>query len=73
LREAVYLPDGIRQQTIALGFMELVPAYQPSESGLGRYLREPIAAGNAHEQAVRSPGRIVEFSTPFPFTQLHPS
>jgi FlaA1/EpsC-like NDP-sugar epimerase len=73
LREAVYLPDGIRQQTIAMGFMELVPAYQPSESGLGRYLPEPVAAGNGADKTVRSPDRIVEFSTPFPLTQLHPS
>ena len=44
LRDAVNLPDGARQRAIAHGFMELVPTYSPSRTGLGKHLLEPIPA-----------------------------
>ena len=44
LRAAVDLPDGSRQRAIAHGFMELVPTYRPSPTGLGKHISEPIPA-----------------------------
>jgi FlaA1/EpsC-like NDP-sugar epimerase len=44
LREAMNLPDGSRQRAIMQGFMELVPTYTPSPTGLGKHLLEPIPA-----------------------------
>ncbi len=48
LQEAVILPDGIRQSAILQIFLELVPNYHPSTSGLGRYLEEPMPADSNH-------------------------
>ena len=44
LRDAVNLPDGTRQRAIARGFMELVPTYRPSPTGLGKHISEPVPA-----------------------------
>ncbi|MBI1751991.1 MAG: polysaccharide biosynthesis protein [Acidobacteria bacterium] len=38
LKEALDLPDGLRQAAIVQTFMELVPSYLPSPNGLGRFL-----------------------------------
>lgn len=37
LREAIHLPEGQRQQEMLRCFKGLVPSYQPSSLGLGRY------------------------------------
>ena len=37
LREAIHLPEGLRQQEMLRCFRRLVPSYQPSSLGLGRY------------------------------------
>ena len=44
LKEALDLPDGLRHTAIANGFLELVPTYTPSPSGLGRALAQPAPA-----------------------------
>ena len=44
LRDAVNLPEGSRQRAIAHGFMELVPTYRPSPTGLGKHVSEPVPA-----------------------------
>lgn len=44
LRETVELPEETRKQAIVQAFMELVPTYLPSPSGLGKYLAEPASA-----------------------------
>jgi FlaA1/EpsC-like NDP-sugar epimerase len=49
LEEALDLPDGRRQRQILAWFRNLVPAYEPSPDGLGRYLAAPEPA---------SPGRV---------------
>lgn len=37
LREAIRLPEGLRQREILRCFKRLVPSYEPSSSGLGRH------------------------------------
>jgi FlaA1/EpsC-like NDP-sugar epimerase len=37
LREAIRLPDGLRQREILRCFKRLVPSYQPASTGLGRH------------------------------------
>ncbi|WP_243325148.1 nucleoside-diphosphate sugar epimerase/dehydratase [Geothrix sp. SG200] len=37
LREAIHLPEGQRQREMLRCFKQLVPSYQPSSQGLGRY------------------------------------
>jgi len=73
LRDAVDLPDNIRQQAIAIGFMELVPTYRPSPTGLGKYITEPISITGKPAPAQRQPAPIVVLRTPLPLTQLHSS
>lgn len=43
LREAIDLPEEARKRTIVHTFLELVSAYRPSPTGLGRFLAEPAA------------------------------
>jgi len=70
LRAAVNLPDGIRQQAIAIGFMELVPAYRPSQAGLGKYISEPLPVGESHTSVWRQNPNVVTLRTPIPLAQV---
>ena len=77
MREALTLPDGmLRRQAILNGFMELVPAYNPSPSGLGRYLSaaptptlETQDPGEELNPEGVVPSKIVVLRPNYPFAQ----
>ncbi|HET8714501.1 MAG TPA: nucleoside-diphosphate sugar epimerase/dehydratase, partial [Holophagaceae bacterium] len=52
LQEAIDLPEGARQRQMLRCFQRLVPSYQPSTLGLGRYLEEPAETSGDTPQEV---------------------
>ncbi|WP_243300607.1 polysaccharide biosynthesis protein [Geothrix oryzisoli] len=70
MRRAIDLPDGLRQRTIVQRFMELVPSYRPSPSGLGKHLKEPLPSGQETASAEVHPPAIPLLKSPLPLTQL---
>jgi len=73
LRQAGTLPEQARQCAILRGFMELVPNYRPSPSGLGRHLNAAIDFGDELAYQQRSPEPIIVLRTPVAFTPLQSS
>ena len=68
LRETASLPDGLRQHAIVHGFLELVPNYNPSPTGLGRFL--PAPAGTKEVGlSLQKPPSIVVLRTPITLAQ----
>jgi FlaA1/EpsC-like NDP-sugar epimerase len=70
LREAIDLPDGIRQGTILHHFLELVPTYKPSPAGLGKYLFEFVPSGDGLEPIQVSPSKIILLRPASPLAQV---
>ena len=69
LKEAVDLPEGVRQRTLLQGFMELVPTYRPSPTGLGKYV-EATSTASGVSQPIKAPTpRTVVKRTPIPVAQ----
>jgi FlaA1/EpsC-like NDP-sugar epimerase len=61
LRALACFPEGERQREILRWFMRLVPVYQPSPEGLGRFLQEgphPAPAMAAAEAGARAHGQL---------------
>jgi FlaA1/EpsC-like NDP-sugar epimerase len=73
LREAVELPDGLRQSTILQGFLELVPAYNPSMNGLGKYANHPQPAIEDRIEAQIATPKIVVMRAALPLSQVQSS
>lgn len=69
LRESVNLPNGIRQQTIALTLQQLVPAYRPSPTGLGKFLEEAGAAIGRQEPRPDIPTVVAALRAPRSLSQ----
>ena len=73
LRDAVELPDGVRQRAIVHGFQELVPSYHPSPTGLGRYLEPPMQLEDAVGIHQWPSPPVVALHSPMPLAQLRSS
>jgi FlaA1/EpsC-like NDP-sugar epimerase len=73
LREALPLPEGARQRAIALGFLELVPEYQPSPEGLGSHFGDPWNPEEILAQLHRPAPQVVVLRTPLPLASLQSS
>lgn len=70
LRDAVNLPDELRQRAIVDGFLELVPTYRPSPTGMGKHLLKPIFANESQEPIQIPSSKIVVMRSSIPLTQL---
>jgi FlaA1/EpsC-like NDP-sugar epimerase len=70
LRDAVKLPDGVRQRTILQEFMELVPTYNPSRTGLGKHLLELLPDLENEGGAPPPSSNIVVLRPSIPLAQL---
>jgi FlaA1/EpsC-like NDP-sugar epimerase len=73
LREAVELPEGVRQSTILQGFLELVPAYNPSMNGLGKYANRPLSVIEDRIEAQIATPKIVVMRAALPLSQVQSS
>lgn len=70
LQAAIDLPDGPRQRAILQCFMELVPTYRPSPTGLGRFVAEPVPDLENQVQLQKPSPAIVVMRASIPATQL---
>lgn len=73
LRQTSTLPERARQRAILTGFMELVPNYRPSPSGLGRHLNAAIDFGEELASQERSSDPVIVLRTPVAFSPLQSS
>jgi FlaA1/EpsC-like NDP-sugar epimerase len=70
LKDAIYLPDGSRQRAIAQGFMELVPTYHPSPTGLGKHVAGPLPEMESLVPIHMDPPKIVVLRPSIPLARL---
>jgi FlaA1/EpsC-like NDP-sugar epimerase len=72
LKDAMGLPDGIRQEEILQGFKRLVPTYSPSPMGLGKYLSEPYPSIGRNDSIRVAPTKIIVLRPSIPLAQTQP-
>ncbi len=63
LREALLLPEGVRQQAILQTFREVLPTYSPSPSGLGKYAEWTLPEREACRPTQRVEARMAGLLT----------
>jgi FlaA1/EpsC-like NDP-sugar epimerase len=72
LHDAMDLPEGSRRRAIAQGFMELVPTYRPSPTGMGKYLLETVPADENHTPIQKPSSKIIVLRPSIPLARLQP-